>query len=1552
MAQSLSFGNGNKFIFGFDMNGNPLFYDKENNMNTSFIAVNFQSRTYPEIFNYVEFNNKGYLLSTTFEDMMYLINYEYRNYTEFNVTISVQSSHDIFKMENYDDDETYFTDFIYCDKKFDFHDCWINLRLFKFNLTHLDVILDYKYKILLSEKNKIICFQINEKYIQCTYTKKEGEGESLSYNHALSLFSPKTLELEYEEILVKGFDEFCSFEDSIKLRDNVFVQGYSLPDNKNVIKLLIKQLNQKGGKIQYESYIPSVEYININEDNSFSFDKSTSKKNYMMRISDNKFSIILNEYSNIDQDQSYGNKNIVIIICTIYNKNQNIDLRYYKMNFVLYGRKIIDDLKTYTLNNYFGVLLETKFEPKNANQAIFMTFGYVNSTYNGTIDHNLKQNNEKSFIKLNNYISGLENNLFGYKFDGIIIIHLPSKEDAGYFVEKGSGQRVGEKQIVPIDTELKFILSDKYKIGNYTITFAAAIGEPEYDILNKYSDKVETYPKNSGIDPKDYYEPRALLGKEVNYIFSLSCYNTCETCSQLSADPENQKCTKCIQDHFFLKGTQNCYTSLDGHYLDKDTQVFLPCYEKCKRCTGKEENAKKMNCISCYQSYKFYKKSTNCLKCPKYVNYEQTDCIDKVPDGYFIDDEYSGTIGKCHDSCKVCEDYPSIYSTNCLECKYENKKYIKRDEYDCPDEPYEEEGEEEEKKEEEEKEEEIEGECPRDKPIYDGTECSDNYCPSIGTQCVVSNSIVKEQWLNKFGYWGNVEISYVSADTNSKNETFLFAQSTLQGNNDKYLIAFNQYGEGLFTNSTNSNLKYCFKKFEMDENDFIDSIKYVSNMYHYEYLLSTPYKENMYFFDYVPESAKPTKVEFKFNSYSPDTIFPIETHSNAYFTGFIQCQYDDPSDNCYLFFKQFSFGFKTISRIRDKLGDIKVSSRNKLSCLPCGVHHIKCIYTTQEKENEYYKFNHVIAFYDETSLNFIKSVILKENFLVTAFFDSMIDLNSEKNITVIGYTETINSIRVLMKKVGDINSENILTDYIENLPYIDLNTDDLYVFRGATSFHNTLYKINDRKFALLVKNYKNDEGMNGAKGIVIYMFSIYNNHKNINIRHYPIIFKMYNTLVEGDIRCFTLGEFLGIVIELTSSSFPELSKSKAAFLTFGYVNATDDVIDDYFFEGGASQSKIIKVKDYIGGITNNLFGYNYNGIKVLELPDEKESGGYFVNVKNNQKIYVNDIFDNGTEFKFIKNEEIKIKKLFHISFAGMVQEPNYTTMNKFASKIESYPKNSKISEESFYQPKMLMGKKFNYFFTMTPKTCYKNCKTCSDSSDNENDQKCIECKNGFYFMEGTKNCFSEIKYHYYFNKDKKMFSPCYRKCLTCNTKEQDSTHMNCLSCESPSIFYSKSSNCLNCENYVDYTQTKCIDIIEDGYFLLDEEKKIIEKCFYLCKTCNKKGDTEHNNCLTCLYTDKKFKPKYENNCPEQDGSSDEETTEIKSDNGEKPPNDDDENNNWIWILIAIILVLAIVIVAAIIYFKKCKKINPENDDFLKKDGKNISFDDENDINSN
>ena len=33
---------------------------------------------------------------------------------------------------------------------------------------------------------------------------------------------------------------------------------------------------------------------------------------------------------------TYGNRQLVILICTIYNEEKNMNIRYYSINFVLY----------------------------------------------------------------------------------------------------------------------------------------------------------------------------------------------------------------------------------------------------------------------------------------------------------------------------------------------------------------------------------------------------------------------------------------------------------------------------------------------------------------------------------------------------------------------------------------------------------------------------------------------------------------------------------------------------------------------------------------------------------------------------------------------------------------------------------------------------------------------------------------------------------------------------------------------------------------------------------------------------------------------------------------------------------------------------------------------------------------------------------------------------------------------------------------------------------------------------------------------------------------
>ena len=1544
MAQNLAFGDGNKYIYGFDSNGDGLFYDKTNNNYSSFIIIDFEGRINPEIFKYVENNNKGYLLSTTYESQMYLIDYMNKNYTELRVNLLSQSSDTVFKLKGYEE-ETYFTDFIYCDKQYNYNECWINLRIFKFNLLKIETILDSPDKINVSSKNKIQCFQTDKNYILCIYTTEEKTNTTKIYNHTLSLFNSKNLNKEYNEIIENNFDSDCSFDYSLQLKENVFVIGYSYPNDRNKIKLMLKKLVIENNNFNFENYISSLDYININEDNKYIIKNGTAKRNSMAKISDNKFSILLNGYTD-ETLFTYGNRQLVILICTIYNEEKNMNIKYYSINFVLYGRKLIDDLKGYTLNDYFGVLLET--DKNDLNQAVFMTFGYINATHDETkIDEKLQLNNTESVIKFNDYIMGIENNLFGYELLGVQILDIPSEQDAGLFIDNITKKKIEKNNIYELNTTIRFILSDKYKAGNYSINFIGLVKEPNYENLNKFSEKVENYPINSAEDEKNYYEPKILRGKQVKYTFSLSCYDSCLTCKEISIDPKNQKCLKCKPNFYFQIDTSNCFSELEGYYLDKDSEKFLPCYLTCKTCSQKEESSIKMNCDSCITGYKYYTRSTNCLKCPRFVNYEQTGCIDEIPEGYFVDDEFLGTLGKCHENCKTCDDYPSFWEMNCIECKYYNPKFIPVYDGDCPDEDYIEYEEEDYGEEEY-----LGGECPRERPILiDKKECSDEFCPESdfeGKKCIIANMIIKEQWLNKFHIFGNIDISYISTDIGLNNELFLFAQSQTKGNKENYLYAFASNGEGLFLNKSN-NLNYSFKKlgYNYDSNYYIDSIKYAKDFSNNnEYLISTQYDEKMIIYNISKENPDSKEIIFNSYAYSTDTIFQIDDDTYIYFTDFISCQYDDPSDNCYINMRKFSINNMNINIINEMQGNVTISSKNKLTCLFSEFDFVQCTYTTQEKKDSNYIYNHVIGFYDEETFELIDTFILKENFNTDACFDSMIQLKEDENLYVIAYSSSANIITVLLKKIGyNVDySEIVMDDYIKEIPFININENNLYVLKGAKSDRNSLYRLDDNKFAIIVNNFKNTYSNSQANGIVIFIFNIYNNNKNINVRHYSINFKMYNTYVEGDIRPYLLNNFFGIAIELTSPL--DRKSSRASFFTFGYVNSTDAGIDENFIPKGASESKVLKINDYITGIENNLFGYKFLGVKILELPDENKSG-YFINAKNETKIKVDEIVDINCELKFIIKNKAE-ENIYHILFAGIVQEPDYNTLNKFAEKLESYPNNNAVSEESFYTPKNIIGKKIKYSFTIGEiKNCYKNCKTCTASSINIEDQKCIECNNGYYFKEGTKNCYNEAIPHYYFNEETKVYSPCYKDCLTCSSKETNSTHMNCLSCENKFNYYKKSSNCLKCENYINYLQTECIKEIPDGYYLSDKDLGTIEKCHDLCKTCNKKSEIINNelhmNCLTCLYINVNFNSKIEGNCPDSENKDKKEDKDKEKDK-EKDEEKDIENNSVLIWVIPIIIIIVVIIIGIVFYLRykrnKGGKIENDYNDFR---GQNISM---------
>ena len=106
----------------------------------------------------------------------------------------------------------------------------------------------------------------------------------------------------------------------------------------------------------------------------------------------------------------------------------------------------------------------------------------------------------------------------------------------------------------------------------------------------------------------------------------------------------------------------NCYSrerpSIPGKKLCCLKYIFNDnCVKECpKRYTPNDENN------ACEE-----------LICDKYYDYEQKNCLDNIPEGYYLNDTALKTIDKCHEKCKTCNAPSSEKYLNCLTCSETNK---------------------------------------------------------------------------------------------------------------------------------------------------------------------------------------------------------------------------------------------------------------------------------------------------------------------------------------------------------------------------------------------------------------------------------------------------------------------------------------------------------------------------------------------------------------------------------------------------------------------------------------------------------------------------------------------------------------------------------------------------------------------------------------------------------------------------------------------------------------------------------------------------------------
>jgi hypothetical protein len=127
---------------------------------------------------------------------------------------------------------------------------------------------------------------------------------------------------------------------------------------------------------------------------------------------------------------------------------------------------------------------------------------------------------------------------------------------------------------------------------------------------------------------------------KVYYFDSNNIYKCEDNCPELYKliDSTNKCIDNCINDNIY-----NHKYEYNGY-----------CFEQCPRGTSISNEELKL----CEAD----------LICPKYYNYEQNGCIDKIPDGFYLNSSSLKTIDKCHENCKTCTIGPTENNNNCETC--------------------------------------------------------------------------------------------------------------------------------------------------------------------------------------------------------------------------------------------------------------------------------------------------------------------------------------------------------------------------------------------------------------------------------------------------------------------------------------------------------------------------------------------------------------------------------------------------------------------------------------------------------------------------------------------------------------------------------------------------------------------------------------------------------------------------------------------------------------------------------------------------------------------
>ena len=719
-------------------------------------------------------------------------------------------------------------------------------------------------------------------------------------------------------------------------------------------------------------------------------------------------------------------------------------------------------------------------------------------------------------------------------------------------------------------------------------------------------------------------------------------------------------------------------------------------------------------------------------------------------------------------------------------------------------------------------------ECPRNQPILKSTgECVMDFCTKeqyANSECNIANSIVKEQFITEFLYTTEKSLPiFSSMGTNENGDIFFEASSGLPFSTKTHFTYESdgrEYIDGILKNVINSGNNF-FSTNGDGAAITINSHKCYLKLSANQSIEMSDYDIKKYTFANITEIFGEIKSEK--NSLLRTNV--ANTFIYAYIT----------TDN-YLMMQKFKVvsndASNCIQIIKTLKEDVKSIQKNSRRCMITKNQYVECLDINEEQM-------YVIRIYN-SDLKFLKQYELEKNY---ATLDKTYNLYHEcvwlkGEISIFTYYNSTNEnakpILVLKKltvKSSQVTLSNLNIYLIRDIVFKTMN----YKFSPT---ENGLAIFNEYYFGVTSLAWEQELGI-GPQHLVVALANIFNDDKTIDTHYFDIpLSGLYDINYHSNLRSFGYKNAYGVQMNFVRNNIPS-----SGFIVFGYANTTDPEPVNNLFDKYTSYT--IKVKDYYTGIENNLFCYVFVNLEITQVP----SSTYFT-----VKTASNKVLKKGS--KITLNDEITITKVsgrnppsgrYVLGIAPYLNEADYEGFTSCSVARDMFGQQIPTN----WYPDEFYGRTIEFKFTVGI-DCFENCLTCVEKGLDINDQKCTGCKNGYYFLDNTHNCFGKIPEGYYFNETKMTYMPCYESCKVCNKYKEGNNH-NCIVCKNNYMFY-PNSNCYICKHenkYLNYAQTECIDKIPSGYYINDTIYNTINKCYEKCKTCNQEGNDENMNCLSC-----------------------------------------------------------------------------------------------------